>query len=136
MKRVALTMITVVGSLLSMGAGESQAADRYALVKVVNTSNITLNFQYQFDNGEWRSASLKPGHWYGIYAGFTAPGSYKHSLIRLRYDEDLRLGRDHYRLLTPYVKYSPDIDYHRAQVYHFGYDGALQQFVDMFRIDY
>lgn len=132
MTRNILFSAAMVASTLVFGDSDVNAADRFAMVKISNTSDIVLNFDYRFGNGPWQSVTLQPGQWQGLYAGFTYPNSYVHDTITIRFDEDLRPGRDFWREFLPYVTYTPDVDYSRAFQYYFTYDGYQREFVDMF----
>lgn len=105
--------------------------DRFAVMKVVNTTDVVLNFEYRIGSGPWQSAMLRPGQAYGVYANFNFPGSYRHDPIEIRFDDDLRNGQEHWRRFLPYVRYSPSVNYRQAYEYHFAYSSPSRQSVEM-----
>jgi hypothetical protein len=132
MKRFALSLALL--ALVLNVASLAQAVDRFALIKVVNTSPLPLTFGVQIGNAPWQRIDLQPGESRGIYANFSAPGSYRHDTIRFGFDQDLGPAFNN-REITPFVKYSPDIDFNRAQLYHFGFDGNTGRYCEMFHIN-
>ena len=105
--------------------------DRFAVMKVVNTTDAVLSFEYRIGFGHWQSATLRPGQVYGVYANLNFPGSYRHDPIQIRFNDDLRVGHEHWRSFLPYVRYAPSLNYRQAYEYHFAWASPSQQRVEM-----
>ncbi|REJ67313.1 MAG: hypothetical protein DWQ31_11650 [Planctomycetota bacterium] len=131
-KKSSILAALAVIALVAFAAPAAHAADNVAMTKIVNTSDIEIGFDYRIGGGAWHSVRLAPGQSYGIWAGFTFPGSYVHSPIEIRFDGDLRPGMNTWRSFLPLVRYNSYVDWNRAQTYYFTYDGPSRMFLAMF----
>ncbi len=131
-KKTTYLAAVAVLALSSLGANKAEAADTVALTRIVNTSSMTIGFEYRFGNGPWQSVRLNPGGDWLMWANFTYPGSYSHDTIQIRFDNDLRPGYDNYQTFLPMVRYAPYANANLAQTYYFTYSGPNRQFLGMF----
>ena len=129
-KAVALAVLACGLSVLT--TQDTRADDRFALVKIVNKTNVPLNFSYRVGDGPWHPVQLLPGHWQGVWVKLMRPNSRRHKTIRVRFDEDLSSQR-YFRTFRLKAYGSPDIDWSRARPYHFAYDGATRRFVALYK---
>ena len=56
--RIATALLTALTSTLVLGNSQANADDRYAMVKITNTSDIVLNFDFRFGDEPWQGVRL------------------------------------------------------------------------------
>lgn len=60
----------VLVTLVVLVTANAFAADRVALICIYNDTNGTINFQYRWNNSDWVSTSVRPGHRRSVWWNF------------------------------------------------------------------
>jgi hypothetical protein len=84
----------VVVAFGSLCASEAQAAsEKYAVTSITNRTNLTIHYEFKWGNGEWRQASLQPGHTMHHSWTYEYRGQNRSPVKLVRFDSDLRTGK-------------------------------------------
>lgn len=109
---------------------EDSGGNQFAVVCLINDTGITVNFQYKWGNGSYRSKSISSGrrHW---FSQKYRVGSRSSDTFHIKFDYDLRRGRDtkKYYTLNRYQAQFQDCD--SGKKYRFSRSG---DFIDLYSI--
>jgi hypothetical protein len=110
---------------------KAEAANRFAVVGIENTTQNTINLQHKWGDGEWKKDVLKPGERKWFWHTYAFAGENKSPRFHVRFDSDLQPGK----LFT--INYdlkknaAPAHDWEDAHKYVFKYDGN-RTFIDLY----
>ena len=108
----------------------SEAADRFGVVGVDNSTRVTIRLQHRWGDGQWASETLPPGTHKWYWWEYTTANEDKSPPFHVRFDSDLSPGRfvEKYDLKK---NRAPAHEWHFAHKYTFKYDGN-EKFVELF----
>lgn len=121
---LALTLLVAVAS-------PTIAADRYGVVGITNETKITVNFEYKVGDGEWTAKSIAPGQKLWFSHRYDKINENKSPPFYVRFDSDLRGGKNfttEYKLAR---EASPDQSYEQSKKHAFQYEPANNKFIDL-----
>lgn len=108
----------------------ADAANRFAVVGIENTTQHTIRLSHKWGDGEWHTDVLKPGERKRYWHTYAFANENKSPRFHVRFDSDLTPGR----LFT--INYdlkknaAPAHDWADAHKYAFTYDGN-RTFIDL-----
>lgn len=130
-RRRALVLVGLLapGTVL-FGLRPAEAADRFAVVGIENTTRATIHLQHRWGDGQWSEDVLAPGarKWY--WHEYARADENKSPPFNVRFDSDLSPGRftEKYHLKK---NSAPAHDWNYAHKYVFRYDGN-SKFIELF----
>jgi pimeloyl-ACP methyl ester carboxylesterase len=96
MKLLKISVLALaLAAMLVAAAGDAQAqyrTDHYAVVAFHNPTDSTLNYQFRWGNGEWKTASVLPGHWRYHWWAYDYPNQGRSPVPQVKFDQDLSSG--------------------------------------------
>jgi hypothetical protein len=60
-------VLALAGGLLVAGSAEAQADERYAAFVIRNPTNVAINYQIKWGDGDWKSIRVNAGYCYEHY---------------------------------------------------------------------
>jgi hypothetical protein len=112
----------------------AQAVNRFGVVCVKNTTDVTIPYRVQENNGEWRVRSLEPGWEQAFVHKYSRPNEDRSPELDIKFDSDLRAQRQ-FRLTykLPRRAAAGDSCSEGAQ-YQFQYDSRNRGFIDLKKV--
>ena len=107
------------------------AADRYAVIAVVNTTkDATVGMSYRWGDGKWEQARLQPGHARHFCYQFPKPNQDTNPPFHIKFDSSIAPGNyiESYHLMG---FRAPDCDLKYAHKYNFQYE-VKGKFVELY----
>ena|SRR5262245_45430982 len=126
----------VVGLMIFMAtdlaATRAQAANRFAVVGVENSTNVTIRLHHKWGDGEWQRDVIPPGGRKLFWWTYAHANDNRSPKFHVRFDSDLHPGKmfniDYDLTKRP----APAHDWEDAQKYVFRYDGN-RNYIDLHR---
>ena len=113
---------------------KAEAANRFAVVGIENTTQNTINLQHKWGDGEWKTDVLKPGDRKWFWWTYSKQNENKSPKFHVRFDSDLQPGKV-FTINYGLKKYSaPAHDWEDANKYVFKFDGN-NKFIDLYHRD-
>ena len=130
------TLILGLGATLALAAtpfslAKVEAATRYAVVGIQNTTHVTVRMEHRWGDGQWKLDVLPPGERKWFWWTYRHANENSSPRFHVRFDSDLHPGK---RFTIDYdLKKSaaPAPSWEYAHKYLFRYDGA-RKYIDLF----
>jgi hypothetical protein len=109
---------------------KAEAADRFGVVGIENTTRVTIRLQHRWGNGQWSTDVLGPGgrKWY--WSEYRVANEDKSPPFHVRFDSDLSPGQ-FYEKYDLKKNRAPDHDWNYAHKYAFKYNGN-RSFIELY----
>ena len=112
-------------------SGSATAAERYGVVGIENTTQLTIRVQHKWGDGPWKTDVLKPGEKTWFWWTYTKPNEDKSPRFHVRFDSDLHKGKVFEIDYDLKKNAAPAPDWEYAHKYVFKYDGD-RNYIDLY----
>jgi hypothetical protein len=111
-------------------APPAEAADRFAVIGVENSTNVTVRMDHRWGEGQWATDVLSPGTRRWFSWEFSVQNQDQNPPFHVRFDSDLSPGKfeERYHLMA---FRAPVNDWPHAHKYIFRFDGN-QRFIELY----
>jgi hypothetical protein len=125
-----LRISTMALAVVFCGFETADAADRFGVVGIENSTQVTVRLQHRWGDGSWDLDVLSPGGRKWFWSEFQVANQDKTPPFHVRFDSDLSPGKfvEKYNLK---MNQAPDHDWNFSHKYILKYDGN-RTFVDLF----
>jgi hypothetical protein len=112
---------------------KAEAAERYAVVGIENTTKNTINLQHKWGDGKWHTDVLKPGEKKWYWWTYEFANEDKSPPFHVRFDSDLKPGEVFEIGYHLKKNAAPAPDWKYAHKYIFKYDGD-RKYIDLYEL--
>ena len=121
--------LAFAGTLFS--ANTAQAANRFAVVGIENTTQHTIKLQHKWGDGEWKTDVLKPGEKKWFWWTYSVANENKSPRFHVRFDSDMHPGKLFEIDYDLKKNAAPAHEWENAHKYIFNYDGN-KSYIDLY----
>ena len=124
-------LVTLALAATPLIPATAEAASRYAVVGVENTTHVTIRMQHRWGDGDWRTDVLTPGErkWFWWTYGHANENSSPR--FHVRFDSDLHPGQIFTIDYDLRKNAAPVPEWAYAHQYAFRYDGN-RNYIDLY----
>ncbi|HEY1186430.1 MAG TPA: hypothetical protein VGE74_02185 [Gemmata sp.] len=121
--------VAIAATLFS--PAKAEAANRFAVVGIENTTQHTVRLSHKWGDGQWRTDVLKPGERKWFWHTYTVANENKSPRFHVKFDSDLKPGEVFTINYDLKKNAAPAHDWENAHKYAFKYDGN-KTFIDLY----